>query len=119
MSAEIDQTVFLLLAMVNLERILVDQIPWAVLKFLSGGGFGLWWFIDMLRYINAALMETTAIPCTNLYRFDPKSLSLGFYVSILLLIIIVIPLFTGPLLVHRTYYYGRNNYITQDEVVVF
>jgi hypothetical protein len=117
MSAEINQTAFLLLAMINLERVLVDQIAWALLKFLSGGGLGVWWFIDMMRYIYAALTGTTAIPCTSLYVFDPKSLSLGFNVSIILLVLILLPLFIGPLHVHRTYYYGPLS--TQDEVDVY
>lgn len=110
MSAEINQSVFLVLAMINLERVLVDQIAWALLKFVSGGGFGLWWLVDMIRYLNATFLGTTAIPCTSLYHFDPKSLPLGFYVGILLLALIVVPLFTAPLVAHRNYYGYGNAY---------
>jgi hypothetical protein len=55
----------------------------------------------MLRYFNATFTETTSIPCTSLYRFDPKSLALGFWVGVLLLIMTIVPLIMGPLVRHQ------------------
>ena len=31
----------------GLERILLGQVGWGLLKLLTGGGFGIWWIYDM------------------------------------------------------------------------
>jgi len=103
-SPKVDKTVLVLLAMLlpgfGADRCFNGQICCGVLKFITGGGFGIWWLVDWIVIVSNALSKSKDINSIGFKaEFKEETVDTAYSVALIVLLIQLIPLIAQIVLV--------------------
>lgn len=83
----------LLLGFWGIDRFYMGKIGTGILKFLTGGGYGIWWIIDVILILTGKAKTKKGEPLAN----RPSSVAVPTVISVIVLLIVV-PAYIGIIL---------------------